>query len=78
MLRLILLPPSFFSISYTAFVHYDDYVHGMKGVLEKEFHDAEALEDGGGKHNEEHAAELEIQDAVFMNSYIPRTLYEVM
>lgn len=50
----------------------------MKGVLEKEFHDAEALEDGDGKYSEEHAAELEIQDAVFMNSYIPRTLYEVM
>lgn len=52
----------------------------MKGVLEKEFHEAEALEDGGGKHgaeHAEHAAELEIQDAVFMSSYIPRTLHEV-
>lgn len=55
------------------------------GVLEEEFHEAEELEDGvhraarAGRETglAEHAAELEIQDAVFMSSYIPRSLHEV-
>ncbi|CAN0501183.1 unnamed protein product, partial [Ectocarpus sp. 8 AP-2014] len=55
----------------------------LKEVLEKEFDEAEAFEDesknGGGKSEKgaELAAELEIQDAVFMSSYIPRSLHEV-
>ncbi|CAN0315715.1 unnamed protein product [Ectocarpus sp. 6 AP-2014] len=55
----------------------------LKEVLEKEFDEAEAFEDesknGGGKSKKgaELAAELEIQDAVFMSSYIPRSLHEV-
>ncbi|CAN0038375.1 unnamed protein product, partial [Hapterophycus canaliculatus] len=65
----------------------------FKEVLEKEFDEAEAFEEeygsssnnnntgdgagGGGGNARELAAELEIQDAVFMSSYIPRSLHEV-
>ncbi|CAM9849961.1 unnamed protein product, partial [Scytosiphon promiscuus] len=65
----------------------------LKEVLEKEFDEAEAFEEeyGSSSHNNnngedgadgrgnarELAAELEIQDAVFMSSYIPRSLHEV-
>lgn len=50
-------------------------------MLEKEFGEAEALEDeyhlDGKRDGGELAAELEIQEAVFMSSYIPRSLHEV-
>lgn len=55
----------------------------MQEVLEKEFDEAEAFEDecmnGDNANGDggELAAELEIQDAVFMSSYIPRSLHEV-
>ena len=50
-------------------------------LLEKEFGEAEALEEehaNGTGDGGELAAELEIQEAVFMSSYIPRSLHEVM
>lgn len=52
-------------------------------LLEKEFDEAEAFEDehlngdNGNGDGGELAAELEIQEAVFMSSYIPRSLHEV-
>lgn len=48
-------------------------------MLEKEFNEAEALEEEGrgDVKGGELAAELEIQEAVFMSSYIPRSLHEV-
>lgn len=66
--------------------------NSLQEVLEKEFDEAEAFEeeygsssnhnnngDGGDSRGNarELAAELEIQDAVFMSSYIPRSLHEV-
>lgn len=55
----------------------------LQEVLEKEFDEAQAFEDesknedGKSEKGAELAAELEIQDAVFMSSYIPRSLHEV-
>lgn len=47
-------------------------------ILEKEFDEAEALEDEDHGDGGEAAAELEIEEAVFMSSYIPRSLHEVL
>lgn len=63
----------------------------IQELLEKEFDEAEAFEDDlnnngssangeggvGAASRGELAAELEIQEAVFMSSYIPRSLHEV-
>lgn len=47
-------------------------------VLEREFTEAEAEEEeDGGRDVDAIAAEREIQEAVFMSSYIPRSLHEV-
>lgn len=59
------------------------YGRAMQEVLEQELDEADAFHDreeaGGTKDGieEELAAEKEIQEAVFMSSYIPRSLHEV-
>lgn len=73
-----------FSLWLSIFLHFSlSFDLSSQEVLEKEFDEAEAFEDecmnGDGNNGEggELAAELEIQDAVFMSSYIPRSLHEV-
>lgn len=53
----------------------------IQDILEREFNEAEAEEEEGlgrkGGDGGALAAEREIEEAVFMSSYIPRSLHEV-